>query len=123
MGMPLRHGAAVGMAFGLLLGGCGIQPYKNPNEAKKPGIFSGPEGEWVIYRKYGPLPDSERKHADASVDDADVDDADADADVDDAVQVPSAASSSWKSADDSNGTGEDWFKFQDIDDAWSSRAE
>ena len=51
MGRLLRHGVAVGVAFGLLLNACGMRPYQNPDQRKKPGIFSGSDGEWVIYRQ------------------------------------------------------------------------
>ena len=69
MGVRLRHGAAVGMAFALLLNACGMQPYQNPDRKKRPGIFSGPDGEWVIFRKHGPLPGNDERRTDTDGDD------------------------------------------------------
>ncbi len=62
MGRLLRHGAVMGVAFGLLLNACGMRPYQNPDQGKrKPGIFSGPDGEWVIYRQVRSPPRLEAK--------------------------------------------------------------
>lgn len=59
MGGFLRQKSPVGMAlaFALTLTACGMKPFENPNhreEGPENGLFSGPEGEWVIYRKVEP---------------------------------------------------------------------
>ncbi len=57
--------AAVFLALLLLAAGCTeIKPYQPPNhreEGPQGGIFTGPEGEWVIYRSDEPAPDGEKK--------------------------------------------------------------
>lgn len=51
-----RHWLHVGgpMLLTLSLTACGIEPYRNPDlreEGPARGLFTGPRGEWVIYRK------------------------------------------------------------------------
>ena len=53
------------LAVLLVMTGCAdIKPYQPPNhreEGPQGGIFTGPEGEWVIYRSDEPAPDGEKK--------------------------------------------------------------
>ncbi len=55
----LRQKSSLGiaLAIALALTACGMKPYENPNhreEGPESGLFSGPDGEWVLYRKVEP---------------------------------------------------------------------
>ena len=56
---------AVFLAVVLVMAGCAdIKPYQPPNhreEGPEGGVFTGPKGEWVIYRSDEPAPDDEKK--------------------------------------------------------------
>ncbi len=52
-----QSSVAIALAFALTLTACGMKPYENTNhreEGPESGLFSGPDGEWVLYRKVEP---------------------------------------------------------------------
>ncbi len=63
---------ALVLATLLVLAGCAeIKPYQPPNhreEGTQGGLFTGPQGEWVIYQSDEPADDEKKKKAEQTTD-------------------------------------------------------